>query len=325
MNADSYDADGRSGKGGTMPAPMIFHPNGALTSSVAPDDVHAVTRPTPARPARPRRGAWLAPALIGALLGLALSVYFLMPLRTTILILGIDRAPAGTDASRSDTMILMTFLPSRPYVGMLSIPRDLWVPISGIGPNRINTAHFFAETSRTGSGPGAAERAVQDNLGVRVHGSVRFRFDAVRTLVDALGGVEVDLPVAESGYSAGPHWLNGSQALVFVRDRMGSDDFFRMGRGQLILRSTGKRMLDPRVWPGLVAALPRLARSIDTDVPIWEWPRLALTLARVGWGGIDARVIARDMVTPTTTSGGAQVLLPDWSRINPVLFEMFGQ
>jgi LCP family protein required for cell wall assembly len=308
-----------------MPAPMISHPNGASTSAVAPDDVHAATRPTTIRQAASRRGACLPPALIGALLGLALSAYFLLPLRTTVLLLGIDRAPAGTDVSRSDTMILMTFLPARPYVGMLSIPRDLWVTIPGIGPNRINTAHFFAEASRTGTGPAAAERAVQDNLGVRVHGSVRVRFDAVRTLVDALGGVEVDLPVAESGYPAGPHRLNGSQALSFVRDRMGSDDFFRMGRGQLFLRSIGMRMLDPRAWPGLIAALPRLAGSIDTDVPAWEWPRLALTLARVGWGGIDARVLARDMVTPTTTSGGAQVLLPDWGRINPLLFEMFGQ
>jgi len=143
--------------------------------------------------------------------------------------------------------------------------------------------------------------------------------------VDALGGVEVDLPVAESGYTPSPHWLNGVQALAFVRDRKGSDDFFRMGRGQLFLRSTGNRLLDPRVWPGLAAALPGLVRSIDTDIPIWEWPRLAFVLARVGWGGIDARVISRDMVTPTTTNGGAQVLLPNWARINPVLLEMFGQ
>ncbi len=265
------------------------------------------------------------PALLGALLGLTLSLYFLLPLRTNVLLLGIDRAPSGRDASRSDTMILMTFVPSRPYVGMLSMPRDLWVPIPGLGPNRINTAHFFAEVSRLGSGPPAAEQAVQDVMGVSVNGSVRFRFDAVRTLVDALGGVEVDLPVAESGYPTGPHRLNGAQALAFVRDRNGSDDFFRMSRGQLFLRSTGKRLLDPRVWPGLVAALPSLARSIDTDVPIWEWPRLAVTLARVGWSGIDARVIGRDMVTPTTTNGGAQVLLPNWGRINPVLLEMFGQ
>lgn len=265
------------------------------------------------------------PALLGALLGLALSLYFFLPLRTNVLLLGIDRAPAGTDASRSDTMILMTFVPWRPYVGMLSIPRDLWVQLPGIGLNRINTAHFFAESSQPGSGRAAAERAVREVMGVSVHGSVRVRFDAVRTLVDALGGVEVDLPVAESGYTPGPHWLNGAQALAFVRDRKGSDDFFRMGRGQLFLRSTGKRLLDPRVWPGLVTALPGLVRSIDTDIPIWEWPRLAFALARVGWGGIDARVISRDLVTPTTTNGGAQVLLPNWARINPVLLEMFGQ
>jgi len=54
-------------------------------------------------------------------------------------------------------------------------------------------------------------------------------------------------------------------------------------------------------------------------------PRLGLALIRVGPDGIDNRVITREMVNPFTTSEGAQVLAPNWGKINPVLMEMFGE
>ena len=73
-------------------------------------------------------------------------------MRTNILLLGLDRAEAGSDAARTDTIILTTFVPHRLYLGMLSIPRDLWVTIPGVGENRINTAHFYAEAARPGRG-----------------------------------------------------------------------------------------------------------------------------------------------------------------------------
>jgi hypothetical protein len=55
------------------------------------------------------------------------------------------------------------------------------------------------------------------------------------------------------------------------------------------------------------------------------WPRIALSVARLGPGGLDLRSISRDMVDPFMTAGGASVLAPDWAMINPVLLEMFGQ
>jgi polyisoprenyl-teichoic acid--peptidoglycan teichoic acid transferase len=263
--------------------------------------------------------------LPGVMLGILLSVYFLAPFRTNILLLGIDRAPEGTDAARSDTMVLTTIVPWRPYVGMLSIPRDLWVSIPGEGENRINAAHFLAEAEQPGSGPEAAMGVVRANFGVDVDDYIRIRFDGLEGFVDALGGVEIDLPQAMSGYDAGSHILDGTHALAFVRDRAGSDDFARMARGQLFLRAVLKSMARPLTWPRLPLAIPELWTSIDTDVPIWLWPRLGVALLRTGPDGIDARVITRDMAHGFTTAGGAQVLAPDWPQINPVLQEMFGQ
>jgi LCP family protein required for cell wall assembly len=284
-----------------------------------------ITRPSESAGRPRKRGGCSSALLPGILLGILLSIYLLAPIRTNILLLGIDRAPAGSDAARTDTMVLTTILPTKPYVGMLSIPRDLWVSIPGEGENRINAAHFLAEAEQPGSGPEAAMLVVRTNFGVDVDDYVRLRFDGLERFVDALGGVEVDLPEAMSGYDAGSHLLDGKQALAFVRDRAGSDDFARMARGQMFLKAVLKTIARPLRWPRVPLAIPILLSSIDTDLPVWLWPRLGVAVVRAGPDGIDARVINRDMAHGFTTGAGAQVLAPDWSRINPVLLEMFGQ
>ena len=271
------------------------------------------------------RAGCLTVSGLAIIVGLIALVYLLAPFRTNVLLLGIDRRAGETDISRADTIILTTIIPLKPYVGMLSIPRDLWVTIPGVGENRINTAHFFAENEQAGSGPRATLETIKQDFGVDVDYYVRVRFDSVQELADALGGVEVELDTPMSGYQAGRHILNGEQSLAFVRDRQGSDDFFRMSRGQFFLKSVGRQMLSPNYWPRLPNLVVVILDSVDTNVPIWLWPRLALALLRAGPGGIDARVISRDMVTPFTTSGGAQVLGPRWDQINPMLLEMFGQ
>lgn len=271
------------------------------------------------------RAGCLTVSGLAIIVGLIALVYLLAPFRTNILLLGIDRRAEETDISRADTIILTTIIPLKPYVGMLSIPRDLWVTIPGVGENRINTAHFFAENEQAGSGPRATLETIKQDFGVDVDYYVRVRFDSVQELADALGGVEVELDTPMSGYQAGRHILNGEQSLAFVRDREGSDDFFRMSRGQLFLKSIAKQMLSPNYWPRLPQTMLVILNSVDTNIPIWLWPRLAFALLRAGPGGIDARVISRDMVIPFTTSGGAQVLGPRWDQINPMLLEMFGQ
>ena len=282
--------------------------------------------PAAPQPTRQRRGCgcWWS-ALILPFIALVL-VYLLFPLRTNLLILGIDRAPEGTDASRTDTNILLSVIPLRPTVNMLSIPRDLWVALPGGGEDRINTAHFYAEAAQPGSGPQAALETVRSNFGVTVRYYARIRFDGVQEIVDSMGGVTVNLPTAMSGYEAGPHDLNGEQALAFARDRKGTDDFFRMQRGQLLIQSVLVKMINPLNWRYLPATLSATLRSVDTNLPLWEMPRMGLALVRaVLTGTLNAQTITREMVTPFTTNQGAAVLLPNWNAINPLLLEMFGE
>lgn len=277
---------------------------------------------------RPRRrcGCCLFLSIIPILLivMLTLWVFLALPGRSNILILGID-SRENSNLGRSDTNILMTVIPSEPYVGMLSIPRDLWVIIPDVGANRINTAHFFGEAQETGTGPTAAKETIHTNFGVDVQYYIRLHLIGFLNLVDALGGLEVDLPQPMSGYDAGTHFLNGEQALALVRDRAGSDDFSRMQRGQIMIKAVIKKMVSPSSWSEIPVIWQIISNNLDTDIPIWKIPSYIFTFIRVGVDGIDSRIIDRDMVIPFTTEGGANVLAPNWDRINPVLLEMFGQ
>ena len=283
------------------------------------------TQPIAARPTR-RRGTWIRTSIVlGFLLGALVFAGLTWPTRFNLLVLGIDRTPPGTALGRSDTMILSTFLPGKPYVGLLSIPRDLWISIPGYGMNRINAAHFFAENDEQGSGPALAEETVRRNFGVEVDAYVRIQFDGLRSFVDTLGGIPIDLEVAVGVLPPGEHLLNGDMALAFLRSREGSDDFFRMEHGQQFLRAVLGRLRQPVTWPRIPLAVAGLVGSLDSDVPFWQWPRLGFALLRVGAKGLDGRIINRSMATGFVTEGGAQVLAPDWGQINPILLEMFGQ
>lgn len=281
--------------------------------------------PQYAKPKRKRRpmGCCSCFMLVLGIGFLLVAGYFLAPLRTNMLLLGIDRAPDGTLVGRSDTIILVSVVPLRPNVSMLSIPRDLWVDIPGVGQNRINTAHFFAEANLPGSGPQAAADAIENNFDVQVPYYVRVQFDTIRFVVDALGGLTINLPTDMAGYPAGQHHLTGDQALAFARDRSGTDDFFRMANGQFLIRALAIELLKPESWPKLPDVARAAATSIDTNLPFWQWPRIGVAVLRAGPEGIDSRTIQREMVTPFTTEGGAQVLEPRWDQIDPMVDEMF--
>ncbi len=254
-----------------------------------------------------------------------LALYFLAPLRTNVIVLGIDRVPDGTALGRSDTIILTGIAPLPPSVRMLSIPRDLYLDIPGVGENRINTAHFYAEAQQPGSGPNALAQVVQQDFGVRVPYYLRVRFDGFLGIFAAMDGVNVDFPEPMSSYPAGPQHLTAEQALAFVRDRNGADDFFRMAHTQLLVKAAVRQLLSPAEWRRIPAVAAAGQRALDTNLPVWLWPRLGSSFLLASLtGGIDNRTIVREMVMPYVTDGGAQVLLPNWDLIRPLVAEMFG-
>ena len=275
---------------------------------------------TPPPATKKRFPAWLIPAM----LVLALLVYFFAPIPTRFLILGIDGGLGRGELGRTDTMILTSISPLQPNVAMLSIPRDLWVPIEGVGENRINTAYFFAEAKQPGSGADAAAKTVSQNFKVPVSYTVTLRMDGLLDFVDAMDGVDIALSAPAAGYNAGTHHLDGKAALAFARSRAGSDDFSRMAQGQVLIRAVIRRLLQPEVWPHIPQIIQSAQAVVSVELPIWLWPRLGLAVLRSAAGNINSRTITRDMVRPFTTNQGAQVLGPDWAAISVLTKEMFG-
>ncbi|MEK7215980.1 MAG: LCP family protein, partial [Chloroflexota bacterium] len=117
--------------------------------------------------------------------------------RVNILLMGVDRRPdEGSGATtRTDTMMVLTYDPFSKTAGLLSIPRDTYVPIP-IRPgfvlqDRINTATVYGEVYKyPGGGVELARDVVQYNLGVHIHYCVMLDFDAFRRLIDTLGGID---------------------------------------------------------------------------------------------------------------------------------------
>lgn len=280
-----------------------------------PPDANLVTRK---KKHTPGCLAWM----IGAIL-VFLGVYFLAPFKSNLLLLGIDRAPDGTAVGRSDTMILVGLYPLPGKVSMLSIPRDLWITIPGYGENRINAVHFFAEAEKPGSGPAALMDVIHSQFGVRMDYYARIQLENFPEVIDALGGLTLTLDEPKFIYEAGTHQLSGEEALAFARDRSSADDFYRMANGQIIIKALVKQLLKPKTWIRIPAALSAMDRAIDTNYPLWLWPRAGLNIIRSLPDHIDSRTLTREEAVPFTTSGGANVLLPQWEKILPIVEEMF--
>ena len=338
----------------SMPTNPPYTNRGVTVRNAVPAPLYGPYAPVPvAGPARYRRrrsgglGALLQGAAIGfaggalvmSLVAIGLLVFALPP-RANVLLLGLDRRPDETTyATRSDTMILATVYPQGHYVGMLSIPRDLYVTQNDGRLDRINTAHFYAELVLPGSGPALAMRAVQLNFGVTVDRYVRLDLAGFVRIIDAMGGIDINVPdpLVDAAYptydygtttvafDAGQQHMDGERSLAYARIRHGSSDLQRALRQQMVIEAVFQRLLDPSEWPRLPLVANAVQKSVDTDLSPMDVIRLAPTLLSVGPGNIDRRVIEGDMVEPYTTDNGADVLLPVWAYINPVLRRMFGQ
>lgn len=257
-------------------------------------------------------------------LGAVVGLYIFAPGDKNILVLGLDRSiEEGKWLSRSDTIILANVKMTQAQVKMLSIPRDLWVGIPGYGENRINTAHYFGEVYDPGSGPASAIATIESNFGVPIDHYVRIKLEEFPGLIDAMGGVTVILEEPMGGLDAGTHNLNGTEALAFVRDRAGTDDFYRMGQAQHFIQMLAYQLKQPKTWFRLPQVVVAAQGMVDTDIPFWQWGRYGFALLRAYPEQVVSETLPRSMATPYITSQGANVLLPDWNQIWPLVQEMF--
>ncbi len=250
--------------------------------------------------------------------------------RVNLLLMGIDQRKGQQGYWRTDTMIIVSVDPQSGTVGMLSVPRDLWVPIPGYDvENRINTAHYYGDYyDYPGGGPALARDTVVYNLGIPIHHYARINFTAFETLIDEIGGVDVYVertindpayPDEGIGYdpfylAAGQQHLDGETALKYARTRHGGSDFDRARRQQKVLLAVRDRVVRLDLLPRLIANGPQileaLGDSIRTDLTYDQAVQLARILNEIPPESFQGAVIDQNYTQPYTTETGAQVLIP---------------
>jgi LCP family protein required for cell wall assembly len=255
----------------------------------------------------------------------------------TVLLLGSDDdSKFAPERFNTQSMILLRVDPTTKQATMLSIPRDLWVPIPNQGWGKISTAF------QLGGAP-AAVAAVESNFEVHIDDYVWIGLNGLVNLINKLGGVNLQVtnPVMDDFYPAdlnnaddpygyyrvavlpGATHMDGVHALQYVRSRHGDarGDFARSERQQQLLLAIRAQAshLNVADFPTLAAAFNG---EIKTSIGL-DRLRALLAIAKDFNGPSIHRVV---LVPPYTSEGfaaGQSVVFPEWSQILPLVHKTF--
>jgi LCP family protein required for cell wall assembly len=252
-------------------------------------------------------------------------------------LLGVDTGRTSS-AWRTDTIILVFIEQEAKRVGMLSIPRDLWVFIPDHGYGRINTVDALGERAEpAGGGLALLDRTLRHNLGVPVDHYVRTDFNGFVRIVDAVGGVTVDVerPVADifpdpssptgefrMDLPVGSQHMDGRTALAYCRSRSTTSDFDRSRRQQKVLMALWKQAFTLETLGEAPYLWATFSGVFETDLTKAEAVRLAHLVYGVEPHNVRSARLDAATVTPWTTPQGAQVLLPQTDAIHRVIVEL---
>lgn len=241
-------------------------------------------------------------------LGVAPAVPLAATEATTILLIGSDRR-WGETTGRSDTMMLVRLNPDRRTVSILSIPRDLRVPIPGHGYDKVNAAFAYG-------GAALLIETLREYFGVPINHFVETNFRGFGQIVSALGGVYVPVdgryyvpPEAdhmEIDLQPGYQLLNAGQALSFSRFRHYDSDFYRAARQQLFIREAERQIVASKYdYDRMKNLIWAFARATASDISsLGEIWRLAEAIHKT-----PADRVSREVVPANSAdSGGVSYL-----------------
>jgi len=248
-----------------------------------------------------------------------------------ILLLGSDRRP-GEQVARTDVMIIVSIFPDVPSVSMISIPRDYyaWIPTWGL--DKINTAYLRARTTAyPGGGPALVKATIEYNFGIPIHYYAMVDFNSYRSIVDAVGGVDivVECPFhdtypdeeSETGQTdidlePGVQHLNGKYALWYVRSRWNTSDFDRHRRQQQVLRAILERALTQNMLTRIPDLWAVYKESVETDMGLPEMLYLAPIAMKLDMRDIKSRFIRGDsLLYSLSVPHRGSVLVPKYEAL----------
>jgi LCP family protein required for cell wall assembly len=227
---------------------------------------------------------------------------------------------ANIAGQRSDTIVIVHVPANRTHLSVMSIPRDSWLSIPGHGEAKINSALAFG-------GVPLAVQTVEGVIGARIDHVAVVDFAGFRAVTDALGGVDIDNPIAFDSYHMeghsfpqGAQHLDGTQALAFARERYAfkDGDFQRVRNQQLLISALLSGLMHKSVLANPVT-MAALITAVQPHLAVDD----GLTSGSLAALGAELSQLRSDDVTfftvPTTGTGtsadGQSIVNLDWSAL----------
>lgn len=257
----------------------------------------------------------------------------------------------------TDTIILASIQPSTNKVALISIPRDLSVPLENLGWRKINNINAIAEQQSAGSGGLAACQALSRIFDLPIDYYVRVDFAGFVKIIDDLGGIKVlvdntlddyeypimgneDAPYSERyehlHIDSGWQKMDGQLALKYARSRHAAgiegSDFARARRQQKIIQAVKDKVMSMHILfkPTLISSIiSNIEENFSTNIKIWEMVKFWDMLKDVNSENITTKVLdnsASGLLVDTITSDGAYVLSPrhgDFTEIQYLIKNIF--
>jgi len=273
--------------------------------------------------------------------------------RINILLLGSD-TDGKNSAPLAQTDIVVTIDPTTKYVGMLSIPRDLWINVPGFGMHKLDEAFGLGWQYQNPADPNAtpfenaaavSKLTIEQDFGIPINYYAWVGLNGFIKVIDTAGGIDINAlhPMLDDVYPndinspdayaykrlyivPGPQHMDGIQALEYVRTRHSDlvGDFGRSERQQQVL-SQLKTKLDT---PGIVNELPALAQDMDgyvkTDMTLSDLVNLVTYARGLDPNKVDHLVLSPPYSTSFTAPNGEAAFQPVCSQIQPAIAKMFG-
>jgi len=233
----------------------------------------------------------------------------------------------------TDTMMLVSIRPSDHKVAMMSIPRDLSVPMPGYGWKKINFANHYGEMKDPGNGAKFATEVVSKTFDIPIHYYIRVDFSGFRNLIDELGGIKIyvdnsfvdnsfptdDFGMRTVSFEQGWTKMDGEEALTFARSRHGSNgensDFARSKRQQKVLEAVKDKALSFTTFLSyrkISALLDLYNKNVSTNLDTWEIFSFVKMAKQIDQNNITNIVLDNSNNGPlySTNINGAYLLLP---------------
>lgn len=193
----------------------------------------------------------------------------------TLLLMGVDSEKENIKGAsfNGDALMLLTFNPITLNTTIMSIPRDTYVPIAcfdGKRKNKITHAAWYGESCMM--------ETIENFTGIKIDYYVKINFKGVVNLVDALGGIDVNVPISFCEQDSnrnfsnliclkpGQQTLNGEQALALSRHRKTINDFIRGQNQQLIVKSIMNKAKNIDNIDTVYDLLDSISASMETNM-----------------------------------------------------------